>query len=187
MVNLPSFDIQPHLEGEKVILRPLVEADFGALFAVASDPNIWTMHPFKDRYKREVFDRFFAESIASKGAFAIIDRATGAMIGSTRFSSYDAQSSEIEIGWTFFACSHWRGGYNHDTKSLMLQHIFRHVKTVVFQVGAQNRRSRTAVERIGGRLVQEYVLEYQGQSRDYVRYHLTAEDARTGALALEGN
>lgn len=185
MVNLPPFDIQPHLEGTKVTLRPLAATDFEALYAVASDPDIWAMHPYRDRYKRTVFENFFTEAMASKGALAIHDRVTGAMIGSSRFANYDPRTSEIEIGWTFFACSHWRGGYNRETKSLMLRHIFRHVGTVVFQVGAHNLRSRTAVERIGGRLWSEYVRQYQGESQDYVIYHLTAEDARTGALALE--
>lgn len=184
-MNLPPFDIQPHLEGEKVTLRPLAATDLEALYEVASDPDIWAMHPYRDRYKRPVFEVFFAEAMASKGALVTFDRATGAMIGGSRFANYDPQASEIEIGWTFFACSHWRGGYNRDTKSLMLRHIFPHVKTVVFQVGANNMRSRTAVERIGGRLVREYVREYQGQTQDYVMYHLTAADARAGALALE--
>ena len=67
----------------------------------------------------------------------------------------------------------------------MLRHIFSHVKTVVFQIGAHNLRSRTAVERLGGRFVRSYARDYRGQSQDYVMYHLTAEDARAGALALE--
>ena len=43
----PPFDIQPVLTGKKVVLRPLVEGDYDALFAVASDPDIWAMHPFR--------------------------------------------------------------------------------------------------------------------------------------------
>jgi RimJ/RimL family protein N-acetyltransferase len=184
-VTLPPFDIQPTLAGAKVLLRPLATSDFQALYTVAADPDIWAMHPYRDRYKRDVFVGFFAEAIASQGAFAIIDQVTGAMIGSSRFANYDAEAGEIEIGWTFFACSHWRGGYNRETKLLMLRHIFPHVTTVVFQIGAHNLRSRTAVERLGGRLAREYVREYQGQKQDYVLYHLTAADARAGALALE--
>lgn len=168
-----------------VMLRPLRDEDFEALFAVASDPDIWAMHPYRDRYKREVFEGFFAEAMASQGAFAIIDNVTAAIIGSTRFASYDAAASEIEIGWTFFACSHWRGGYNREVKALMLRYIFAHVGTVVFQIGATNFRSRTAVERLGAKLVREYVREYQGQEPDYVMYRLTASDAAGGVLALK--
>lgn len=184
MVDIPDFDIQPTLTGDKVMMRPLRTDDFEALYAVASDPEIWAMHPYRDRYKREVFEGFFAEAMASKGAFAIIDQADGNMIGSTRLANYGAAASEIEIGWTFFACSHWRGGYNREVKALMLGYIFQHVDTVVFQIGATNFRSRTAVERLGAKLTLEYGREHEGQMQDYVVYRLTAEDARSGVLAL---
>ena len=165
-------------------MRPLVQEDFEVLYAVASDPNIWAMHPYRDRYKRDVFSGFFAEALASAGAFVIFDKADGALIGSTRFANYDAAANEIEIGWTFFACSHWRGGFNREVKAMMLNHIFPHVGTVVFQIGALNLRSRTAVERIGAKLANAYVREHQGQVHDYVLYRLTAADAKSGALAL---
>ncbi|MEP7350456.1 MAG: GNAT family N-acetyltransferase [Sphingorhabdus sp.] len=184
MVDTAPFDIQPTLVGEKVLLRPLIAEDWEALFAVASDPTIWAMHPYKDRYKREVFERFFADAVASLGAFAIVDQADGEIIGSTRFANYVAATKEIEIGWTFFACSHWRGGYNRGVKALMLRHAFPHVSKIVFQIGADNQRSRTAVERLGARHTNSYQREYRGRIDDYVTYKLTAEDAARGALAL---
>lgn len=184
MVNMPPFDIQPVLEGEKVILRPLRAGDFDALFAVASDPEIWAQHPYRDRYQPEVFQGFFDEAMASQGAFAIIDRATGQMIGSTRFSNYDASTREIEIGWTFYATSHWRTGTNREVKALMLRHAFPHVDAVLFQIGAENHRSRIAVERLGGKLMREHKREHGGKVHDYVTYRLTAADAENGALAL---
>lgn len=188
-MSMPPFDIQPTLTGEKVILRPLRDDDFEALYAVASDPEIWAMHPYRDRYKRDVFEIFFAEAMASKGAFAFIDRADGAMIGSSRFANYSAEAQEIEIGWTFYATSHWRDGTNREVKALMLRYIFPHARTVVFQIGAENYRSRTAVERLGARLTQEYAREYRGATQTYVRYELTQTDAENGALAdmLEGD
>lgn len=180
----PPFDIQPVLEGEKLILRPLRADDFDALYAIASDPAIWSQHPYRDRYKHEVFTGFFDQAMASNGAFAIIDRATSEMIGSTRFSNYDAAASEIEIGWTFYATSYWRNGTNREVKALMLRHVFAHVEAVLFQIGAENHRSRIAVERLGGKLVREHQREHGGKVHDYVTYRLTATDAAEGALAL---
>lgn len=180
---MPPFDIQPTLKGKRVTLRPLHDGDFDALYAVASDPDIWAMHPYRDRYKREVFEDFFAEALASKGAFAIIDTAADGIIGSTRFANYDAGASEMEIGWTFYATQYWRDGTNREVKALMLRYIFGHVRTVVFQIGAENFRSRTAVERLGARLVEQYDREYHGKSQPYVRYDLTEADAQNGALA----
>lgn len=182
-MNSP-FDIQQTFEGEKIILRPLRADDFDALYAVASDPEIWAQHPYRDRYKLEVFKGFFDQAMASNGAFAILDRATSQIIGSTRFSNYDAAASEIEIGWTFYATSYWRNGTNREVKALMLRHVFAHVDAVLFQIGAENHRSRTAVERLGAKLVREHQREHGGKVHDYVNYRLTATDAAKGALAL---
>ncbi len=144
------FDLQPVLEGELLKLRPLQASDFDALFAVAADPLIWEQHPAPDRYKDEQFRIFFGESLDSAGALIAIDRRDGRIIGSSRFHGYDRERSEIEIGWTFLARSHWGGRYNGEMKQLMLLHAFRFVDCVVFLVGPQNLRSQRAVEKIGG-------------------------------------
>ena len=183
-MTLP-FDIQPLLVGDKVTLRPLTRDDFEALYAVARDPDIWAMHPFRSRYKRDVFEAFFADAIQSRGAFAIIDNANGEVIGSTRFANYDADAGEIEIGWTFFATAYWRNGTNRAVKAMMLEYIFRSVPTVVFQIGATNFRSRSAVQRLGGRLVLEHKRHHDDQLHDYTTYHLNREDALSGALASQ--
>jgi N-acetyltransferase len=143
------FDRQPTLTGHLLVLRPLRPEDFGDLYAVASDPLIWEQHPVKDRYKEEVFREFFRESLQSGGALIAIDAKDGHVIGSSRFHGYDHQTSEIEIGWTFVARSHWGGIYNREMKALMLRHAFKFVKRVVFLVNPQNIRSQRAVEKIG--------------------------------------
>lgn len=55
-----AFDLQPELRGDLLRLRPLGDADFDALFAVASDPLIWEQRPANDRYKEDIFQAFFA-------------------------------------------------------------------------------------------------------------------------------
>ena len=146
----PPFEFQPTLRGELVELRPLRPDDFEALFAVASDPLIWEQHPASDRYKEDVFQEFFRKALDSGGAVVAIDRRDGEVIGSSRFHGYDPANSEVEIGWTFLARSHWGGDFNGEMKELMLRHAFRFVDRVVFLVGPQNLRSQKAVEKIGG-------------------------------------
>lgn len=143
------FDLQPKLKGESLELRPLRADDFQDLYSVASDPLIWEQHPAKDRYKEEVFKLFFSESLESGGALIAIDSRDGRVIGSSRFHGYSEGKSEVEIGWTFLARSHWGGVYNREMKRLMLRHAFRFVESVIFLVGPQNLRSRRAVEKIG--------------------------------------
>jgi len=55
-----AFDLQPHLKGELIDLRPLKPDDWKELFAVASDPFIWEQHPESDRNLEDVFKIFSA-------------------------------------------------------------------------------------------------------------------------------
>jgi RimJ/RimL family protein N-acetyltransferase len=146
-------DRQPVLEGDLVRIRPLVAADWEALYAVASDPLIWEVHPRPDRWQEPVFRQFFAEALACGGGLAIEDKATGAIIGSSRYDYHVPEADEIEIGWTFLARAYWGGTYNREVKRLMLDHIHPTVGTVVFLVGENNVRSRGAMAKIGGELI----------------------------------
>ena len=143
------FNLQPTLEGKLLSLRPLQPEDFQALYAAASDPLIWEQHPNSDRHKLEVFKEFFKGAIDSRGALAAIDLKDGRIIGSSRFHEYRERESEVEIGFTFLARSHWGGAYNGEMKQLMLRHAFQFVGNVVFVIGLENFRSRKAVEKIG--------------------------------------
>jgi len=144
------FDLQPILKGKLLELRPLKPGDFHDLYAVASDPLIWEQHPANDRYKENVFKKFFQDALESGGALIAHDIKTDKVIGSSRFHGYNQEKSEIEIGWTFLARAYWGGVYNPEMKQLMLQHAFQFVNSVVFLVGQKNFRSQRAMEKIGG-------------------------------------
>jgi RimJ/RimL family protein N-acetyltransferase len=142
------FDRQPRLTGEAVELRPLRADDYDALRAAASDPLTWEQHP-ANRHEEPVFRAYFDEQLGSGGGLAIVDRATGEAIGSSRYHGHDEARSEVEIGWTFLDRRYWGGETNREVKRLMLEHAFRFVETVVFVVHPGNVRSRRAVEKLG--------------------------------------
>jgi RimJ/RimL family protein N-acetyltransferase len=145
-----SFDSQPVLKGPRILIRPIEPADWEPMYAAAADPGIWEQHPATDRYKEDVFRQYFDDALNCGSGFAFVDRRSGALAGSSRFHGLDIAASEIEIGWTFLARAYWGGSYNAEIKQLMLGHAFRFVDTVVFWVGADNIRSRTAMEKVGG-------------------------------------
>ena len=174
-----QFELQPTLKGELVELRPLRADDWDVLYAVASDPLIWEVHPERDRYKEEVFRRYFNGAMESGGAFLIIDRQSGDVIGSSRYSHLVPERSEIEIGWTFLARSYWGGRYNWDLKRLMLAHALKFVDRVVLLVGPQNFRSRRAVEKIGGVERGRRIAD----GHESIVYEITAEAFSNGPLA----
>lgn len=179
-----SFDLQPTLKGKLVELRPLRDEDFDALFAVARDPLIWEQHPSTDRYKEDVFRAFFREGLESGGALIAVDATDGRIIGSSRFHGYDEKNSEVEIGWTFLARSHWGGRYNGEMKELMLRHAFQFVDRVVFLIGPGNVRSRRAVEKIGGALIAPRI-DNKGVER--VVYEITAEQFEQSPLSRQSH
>lgn len=143
-----ELDCQPTLRGELVVLRPLRAEDYDALFRVASDPGIWEQHPV-NRHEEPLFQAFFTEALECGGTLVAMEAGTGSVIGSSRFHGYDAARSEVEIGWTFLARSHWGGRYNGEMKRLMCEHAFELVETVVLLIGPGNVRSRRAAEKIG--------------------------------------
>lgn len=157
------MDIQPlHLRNEWVVLRPLEENDFEALYQVASDPLIWEQHPNPDRYKREVFMNYFNGAIASKGAMLIMDN-DKKTIGCTRFYNHVPEKNQVNIGYTFFSRSCWGKPYNRSAKQLMINHVFLYTAYVIFHIGAHNLRSQKAIEKLGALKVAEEEIAYYGE------------------------
>lgn len=146
------MELQPVLEGPRLRLRPLKPSDFDALHAAASDPLIWEQHPAPDRHELRVFEQFFNRALKSRGALAILDKATGELIGTSRYYDLSGRDS-VGIGFTFLTRRYWGGSYNRELKFLMLDHAFIYVRRALFHVGEHNARSRKALEKIGAKLV----------------------------------
>ena len=141
---------------------------------MAADPLIWAQHPCPDRCQEHVFRDFFREALDSKGALVAIDRKTHKIVGSSRYRWHASPRSELEIGWTFLARSHWGGPYNREMKRLMLTHAFTFVDKVIFLVGATNLRSRKALEKIGATLTdRRETTTLHGKLIDHVIYQIT--------------
>ena len=169
--------LQPTLENSEVKLLPLQESDFERLYEVASDPLVWAQHPNKNRCEREPFRNFFEGAMMSGGAFLILDKITGEVAGSTRFYDYDKGQNSIFIGYTFYGTKFWGSKLNPQAKKLMLDYIFQYVDLVKFHVGAENWRSRKAMERLGAELKGEVVVAYHGEpNRNNVEYWITKDN-----------
>lgn len=169
--------LQPTLVGETIMVRPMTELDVEPLYAVASDPAIWAMHPESTRWQREVFRRFADGALASGGGLVVARRDTGALVGASRYYDWDAGERSVVIGFTFLARAHWGDGTNAELKRLMLDHAFTFADTVWFHVGEHNLRSRRAVEKLGavaartvvpepGRVTVHYRLQRPAGARD---------------------
>lgn len=161
---------QPTLEGEFFNLRPLKHDDYLKLFEAASDPLIWELHPQPDRYKAEVFKKFFDEAMGSGGALLVLDRKTNEVAGCSRYYDFSKENSSVIIGYTFLTRKYWGGIFNRDLKKLMVNYALQFVKTTYFQVGLGNYRSQKAMQKIGAinTGVQEVIISYGPPKKSYV-------------------
>ncbi|WP_316801903.1 GNAT family N-acetyltransferase [Pedobacter nototheniae] len=172
-----NFELQPQLENDLLKMVPLKETDFETLYAVASDPLVWEQHPNKNRYQREVFQNFFKGAIESNGAFLVIEKASGNVVGSSRYYELDEENKSVAVGYTFIGRNYWGKGHNKAMKKLMLDHAFNFADKVVLHIGAENFRSQKATEKLGALKVAEQEIAYYGEpSKWNFLYEIKKED-----------
>ncbi len=145
-----DYTIQPYLQNDLLLLRPLHGTDFDSLFAAASDPLIWEQHPQPNRYLKEVFKNFFEEALSSRGALLVLDRKNNSVIGTSRYYEVDLGLKQVAVGYTFLTREYWGGAYNKELKRSMLENAFNYFDSVIFHIGQFNLRSQKAMLKIGG-------------------------------------
>jgi N-acetyltransferase len=183
---MSDFDFQPTLTGALIEMRPYSDDDFAALYAVASDPLIWEVHPVPERHQRAIFRANTDEALADKGGLVAIERATGAIVGFSRYSQVYVGDTDMEIGWTFLSRQLWGGQHNRDMKRIMLTHALASFPRVIFRVGRDNVRSRRAMEKIGGVLIPwDEIVTVLGRDMPFIAYEITREGFAAG-LQAEG-
>lgn len=139
-----------NLETKVFSLEQTTSLDFDLLYEIASNPVVWEQHPERDRWKRSVFSAFFQGAMENDlGCFTIRDKSEGIVIGSTRFYSHDAAAEAVRLGYTFLCPRYWGSGANQEMKEALLEHAFKIVEQVYFDIGKENFRSRKAVEKLG--------------------------------------
>ena len=145
------------LEGKFVRLEPLSPSHVDPLTRIGVDPRIWEFSRTLLESRSDV-ERYVAKALATRDAgtaipFATIERASGSVVGSTRFENIDVENRRTEIGWSWLNPRWWRTPINSEAKYLMLRHAFERWECirVEFKTLTTNQRSRDAVLRLGAR------------------------------------
>ncbi|WP_017259978.1 GNAT family N-acetyltransferase [Pedobacter arcticus] len=166
-----------HLDNYLVTLVPLKDYDFRALYEVASDPLIWEQHPSFNRYKKDVFRRFFKKALQSNSAFIIIDSQNHDVIGSSRFYDYVPENKTVAIGYTFMARKYWGTAVNRALKTLMINYAFEQgIENLIFHIGATNLRSQKAVEKLGAVKIKEFTKRDNGVENRHFEFAINHID-----------
>jgi RimJ/RimL family protein N-acetyltransferase len=169
------------LEGVRIRLEPLGEGHQAALCAVGLDDDLWRWSPRPLRTPTDMA-AYIAFALAEQTAgralpFAIIDKANGQAIGSTRFGAIEPAHRRVEIGWTWLGRSWQRTAANTEAKYLLLRHAFETLGCirVELKTDALNERSRAAIRRIGAReegTLRSHMITASGRIRDTVYYSI---------------
>lgn len=175
---------QPVLEGSHVLLRPMVREDGPAIVNAASDGKLWelfytvvpgpdSIEAYLDRAERE-------QGWGRIMPFVVIDKASGELVGATRYMRMNAPHRRLEIGTTFYASRVQRTPINSDAKLLLLSHAFEAMDCVCVQFRTDhfNFASQRAIERLGAKrdgLIRNHQI-LDGRVRDTVLYSIIANE-----------
>lgn len=173
------------LEGRYVLLEPLAEKHRNELIEAISDGELWNL--FVTLVPRvEGIDEFIANAISTYEsgdglAFATIDKASGRVVGSTRFMKTNLPNKRLEIGFTFIAQSYQKTMINTEAKLLMLTHAFdvMALNRVEFITDYLNNASRNAILRLGAKqeaIMRNHMIMPDGRVRDSVLFSITNYD-----------
>lgn len=173
------------LEGRLVRLEPLGPDHHAALCAAGLDPELWRWtagHVDSTEEMRAYIDRALArQAEGTVLPFATVERASGRIIGSTRFAHFEPLDRRVEIGWTWVARPWQRTGINVEAKYLMLRHAFETLRLhrVELLTDVLNAASRKAIGGIGATeegVLRRHMVTSRGRVRDTVVFSVIADE-----------
>jgi RimJ/RimL family protein N-acetyltransferase len=173
------------LEMNGVRLEPLQPAHHDGIAAALADGalhELWFVAtPAPDRIREYITAAIEAEAAGHMLPWAVVDAATGAVIGSTRYHDIVAAIDRVEIGYTWYARSHQRTHVNTSCKLMLLGHGFDTLgcKVVGLRTDGFNFRSQRAIEALGAKkdgTLRHFGARKDGSPRDTVMYSILASE-----------
>ena len=175
------------LRGQYVTLMPLTLEHGEALFrALNGDEELWRYIPVAQPQTLAEMQDWITTALEEQTQgrrlpFAVVEHASGQVIGSTSYVNMSYPNRNLDVGWTWYAREHWRTAVNTECKYLLLRYAFETLRCIRVQlrVDARNLRSQRAVERIGG--IKEGILRksqilHDGHERYVVLYSLLDDE-----------
>jgi RimJ/RimL family protein N-acetyltransferase len=182
------------LEGRHVRLEPLAKGHLEGLAQVGLDEELWRWIPTPVR-TREDMAAYVETALQEQERgvslpFAILEKATGRAIGSTRYGNIDRVHHRVEIGWTWVARDWRRTAMNTEAKYLLLKHAFETLGClrVELKTDSLNEKSRAAILRIGAKeegIFRNHMITMNGRIRHSVYFSIIESEWPTVKARLE--
>ena len=180
------FADPPTLDGRLVRLEPAAERHREPLHEALADPAVWRWVKIDGSADRGVYDAWFDDTLEGSAAgrhlaFVTHDRASGRVVGTSRFLSLRPDDRGLEIGYTLVSPRAWGGGANSEAKLLMLELAFERLgcARVEFKTDARNERARAALAALPSQfegVFRKHMLMFGGRWRDSAWYAITDDD-----------
>ena len=168
------------LELNGVRLEPLGPQHAEGLLAAARDGELWNLRVTSVPAPNEV-DAYIDKALEMRPtrlAFAVVDTASGAVVGTTSYHDIVPGIGRMEIGYTWYAKSRQRSHVNTTCKLLLMTHAFEKLgaELVGLRTDNFNHASQAAIERLGARkdgVLRHHAVRRDGTVRDTVMYSIT--------------
>lgn len=173
------------LERDSIRLEPLGVEHTAGLRAAAADGALWelwyTLVPAPDETEAWVAEALQGRDEGHRLPWAVRDRATGEIIGSTSYHDIAVAIDRVEIGHTWYAKSRQRSSVNTTCKLLLLRHAFDTLgcKVVGLRTDNFNFASQKAIEALGAKkdgVIRHHKLRRDGTVRDTHMYSILASE-----------
>lgn len=174
------------IEGRAVRLEPLGLTHLEQMAEVGAEPEIWKYFACgpvvgPEPMRRWIEDRVAQDAGGTSSGFAIVDRGSGRVAGSTSYLDIATADRRLEIGSTWLGRAARRTVINTEAKYLLLRHAFEVLGAhrVQLKTDARNLRSQIAIERIGARkegVLRAHMIMWDGFVRDTVMYSIIAPE-----------
>ena len=169
------------LSARGVDLVPLTLDHEAGLRAAATDGELWKLRitsvPEPENTRKYIEDALAMREAGNRFAFAVLESATGKVLGCSSYHDIVPAVKRVEIGWTWYGQSSQRSHVNTTAKLLLLTHAFEvlgcHV--VGWRTDNFNFKSQAAIERLGAKkdgVIRGHALRRDGTIRDTVMYSL---------------
>jgi RimJ/RimL family protein N-acetyltransferase len=182
------------LQGASLRLEPLSEEHLAPLCAVGLDDELWRWSPSPVRTTEEMaaYVSVALKEQANGRAlpFAVVEKSSERVIGSTRFGNIEPAHRRVEIGWTWYGRPWHRTRTNTEAKYLLLQHAFETLSCirVELKTDSLNQRSRAAIQRLGASeegCLRNHMITVSGRIRHTICYSIVDSDWTEVKATLE--